>query len=142
MRSSVLCFDLGRLCQDETFIFKAFHIFANGILAHTRGFAYRCITRVALERFSVLAVHQIGVHNDLACGKVESEDGFRQRKVVAGDITLKGIAMIQSCTSRSQKVKAGSSVTSGVCAGIGVRPHSAFKSSSQSLYSGIARHIL
>ena len=142
MRSSVLCFDLGRLCQDETFIFKAFHIFANGILAHTRGFAYRCITRMALERFSILAVHQIGVYNDLACGKVESEDGFRQRKVIAGDITLVGIAMIQSCTSRSQKVKAGSSVTSEACAGIGVRPHNAFKSSSQSLYSGIARHIL
>ena len=142
MRSSVLCFDLGRLCRDETFIFKAFHIFANGILAHTRGFAYRCITWMALERFSILAVHQIGVHNDLACGKVESEDGFRQRKVIAGDITLVGIAIAQSCTSRSQKVKAGSSVTSGACAGIGVRPHRAFKSSSQSLYSGIKRHIL
>lgn len=142
MRSSVLGFDLGRLCRDEAFFFKAFHIFANGILAHTRGFAYRCITRMALERFSVFAVHQIGVHNDLACGKVESEDGFRQRKVIAGDITLMGIAIVQSCTSRSQKVKAGSSVASGVCAGIGVRPHSAFKSSSQSLFCGIKRHIL
>ena len=142
MRSSVLGFDLGRLCRDEAFFFKAFHVFANGILAHARGFAYRRITRMALERFSVFAVHQIGVHNDLACGKVESEDGFWQRKVVAGDITLMGIAIVQSCTSRSQKVRAGSSVTSEACAGIGVRPHSAFKSSSQSLFCGIKRHIL
>ena len=142
MRSSVLGFDLGRLCRDEAFIFKAFHVFANGVLAHARGFAYRRITRMALERFSVLAVHQIGVHNDLTCRKIETENGFRQRKVIAGDIMLVGIAIVQSCTSRSQKVKAGSSVTSGACAGIGVRPHRAFKSSSQSLYSGIARHIL
>ena len=93
MRSAVLGLDLGWLCVDEAFSFKALHVLSHGVLTHACGIAYSGVARMALECFSILAVHKEGIYDDLSGRQVKVEDGFGQWKIIAGDISLVGIVI-------------------------------------------------
>ena len=93
MRSTVLGFDLGWLGVDEALSFKAFYILSHRVLAHTCSIAYRAVAWMALKGFPILAVHEESIYNYLSGRQVKVEDGFWQRKIIAGDISLVGIVI-------------------------------------------------
>ena len=93
MRSTVLGLDLGRLGVDEAFSFKALDILSHRVLAHTCSIAYRAVAWMALKGFPILAVHEESIYDDLSGRQVKVEDGFRQRKIIAGDISFVGVVI-------------------------------------------------
>ena len=93
MRSAVLSLDLGWLCVDEALSFKALHVLSHGVLTHACGIAYGGVARMALESIPILAVHEECIYNYLSGRQVKVEDGFRQWKIIAGDISLVGIVI-------------------------------------------------
>ena len=99
MRSAVLSLDLGWLCVDEALSFKALNVFSHGVFAHACGITYCGITRMALKCFPILAVHEESVYNYLSGRQVKVEDGFWQRKIIAGVITFLGVVVKQWDTS-------------------------------------------
>ena len=103
MSSPILGLNLGRFCVDKAFSFETLDILFDSILAHSGGISYCGIAWMALKSFSILAVHQIGIYDDFARRQVEIEDGFRQRKIIAGDITFVGIVVQQLDTSCVKK---------------------------------------
>ena len=66
VRSAILGLDLGWLGVDEALSFKALHVFSHGVFAHACGITYCGITRMALESFPILAVHEESVYNYLS----------------------------------------------------------------------------
>ena len=93
MRSAILGLDLGWLCVDEAFSFKALDILSHRVLAHACSVAYRSVAWMALKGFPILAVHEESIYNYLSGRQFKVEDGFGQRKIIAGDISLVGIVI-------------------------------------------------
>jgi hypothetical protein len=48
---------------------------------------------MALKCFPILAVHEEGIYDDLSGRQVKVEDGFRQRKIIAGVISFLGVVV-------------------------------------------------
>ena len=93
MDSSVLCFDLGGFGIDEAFAFKTLNVFLHCVDTHSCCFANSAVTRMALECFSVFTIHKKGIDSYLSCRQVEAKYGLRERKVIAGIVTLFGIVI-------------------------------------------------
>ena len=99
MRSAILGLDLGWLCVDEAFSFKALHVLSHGVFAHACGIAYCGVARMALKGFPILAVQEESIYNYLSGRQVKIEDGFGQRKIIAGVISFLGVVVKQWDTS-------------------------------------------
>ena len=97
--SSILRLDLGWFCVDKPFPFKALNIFFHCVFAHAGRTSYRTVAWMTLKCLSIFAVHKIGIDYYFTCRQVKIEDGFRQRKVIAGVISFLGIVVKQTCTS-------------------------------------------
>ena len=68
VRSSVLGADSGWLSCDELLSFQILDVLRNGVSAHSNSTTDGAVARIALEGFSILAVHQIGIDSDLTEG--------------------------------------------------------------------------
>ena len=60
--------DSGRLGGDELLSLKVFNVLGNRVPAHANSTTDGAVARIALEGFSILAVHQIGIDSDLTEG--------------------------------------------------------------------------
>ena len=99
MSATVTSANHRRLGVDEAFSFKTLHVFSDGVIAHADGFTDGSVARMALEGFSVLAVHEECKESDLACIKSETEHSFRHGKEIAGVISAFRIVVSQGSTS-------------------------------------------
>lgn len=72
---------------------KPLHVLCHRVIAHVHRFTDSGVARMALKGFSVLAVHQIGVHENFTRSQPQAKDAFRHRKIFAGDVA--GVVVIK-----------------------------------------------
>ena len=83
MCSSVFGFNCGIFRSYKSFLFEIFNLFLDCIITHIHCFTDGGIARIALVRFSVLAVHKIRVYEYLTCCKSKIKNTFWYWKICA-----------------------------------------------------------
>ena len=94
--SSVFGADSGRFGEDELLSLKIFNVLCNRVSAHAYRPSDGAIAWVALECFTILAVHQVGIDSDLTEGQSERKDFIRQRKIIFDGVALVVVVIIQA----------------------------------------------
>ena len=86
VRAPVTRFHGRVLGGDQPLAYKPLHMLCHRVVAHVHRLADGGVARMALKGLSVLAVHQIGVHENFTRSQPQAKDAFRHRKIFAGDV--------------------------------------------------------